>query len=296
MAKSLAKPAPAKANQAVSQGKSAVSSGKARIAVLMASCNDKPAILKAAIASVINSVTPVDVFLVDDGSKIPVTDILRPTPNLHVLRLNKNGGLPAALNHGLKEILKNPQYTYIARFDSDDISMPERFTRQLAFLDANPDVDLVGTWAQFIDESDNHLFYFNPPTTHAGIVRGLRANNCILHPSWLMRAEFMKKSGGYSTNFPVAQDYEFLTRTLHQGATFAQIPEYLLRYRVSSGGISVSKRRRQLAARLRIQWRHYTPFNIYATLGIVKTLVLFAVPMGLIQQLKVRLKAYRARR
>lgn len=271
------------------------------IAVLMASYNDKPSILLQSIQSILASQEPLDIYLVDDGSSTPVqavlTKHLKNIPaNLHILRLSTNGGLPFALNHGLKQILRNPAYTYVARFDSDDITSPSRFTRQRTFLETHPDVSLVGCWAEFIDEHGHHLYHFNPPTEHRAIRRALYGNNCVLHPSWLARREVFEREGGYNLAFPIAQDYEFLTRIVEKGYRFAQLPEYLIRYRMSAGNISLSKRRRQLAARFRIQLAHFKPFNPWAWLGLAKTCVLFLTPTRFIQFLKARLKAYKARK
>lgn len=271
------------------------------IAVLMASYNDKPEILRQSLESVLASSIPLDIYLVDDGSTTPVEQTVKSffktvPANLHILRLPQNSSLPRALNHGLKEILANKTYTFVGRFDSDDICHKERFAKQKDFLETNRNVSLVGCWAEFIDENGQHLYYFNPPVEHKAIRNALYGNNCVLHPSWLARREVFMLEDGYNPAYPIAQDYELLTRAVTHGHKLAQLPEYLLRYRMSSTNISLSKRRKQLAARFRIQLTQFNPCNLYAWLGLFKTVALFLTPTSLVQFLKARMKAYKAQK
>ena len=266
------------------------------LAVLITCCNDAPDILVKAVNSVLQSAVPLHLYVVDDGSKVPVSSLLAAHPNLFIHRFSKNVGLPVSPNYGLEWILSNPDYKWIARLDADDISMPERFARQIAFLEENPEIALVGSWAEVIEEkTEKIVFHFNPPTAPAAIARALQGNSCILHPSWMVRAEVFRREKGYNKAYTVALDYEFLARLSHKGYKLAQLPEYLIKYRISPNGISVSKRRRQLNARLRIQLTYFRPFSLWAWLGVAKTLLLYGVPMGLIQWVKSNLKSYSAR-
>jgi hypothetical protein len=120
----------------------------------------------------------------------------------------------------------------------------------------------------------------------------LHLNSCLLHPSWFMRTNLFRRIGLYNEKYKVAQDYEFLLRASSKGARFANLSSYLLRYRISKNGVSVKRRRKQLFSRLRLQWSYFSFFEKNSWIGLIKTLVLFLIPLGGITFLKKKLGAY----
>lgn len=259
-------------------------SKKSEIAVLIPAYNAE-ATLQEAVDSILANTLEVDVVVVDDGSRTPVQTYLRPAHNLTVIRLEKNVGLIAALNSGVEAILK-AGYPLLARMDADDICYPERFAKQKAFLDAHPEVGVLGTCGRAIDEHTKEtICYYNYPTTHAGAMKALNYNSCFIHPTLCFRSELFKKYGSFSNEYPAAEDYEIIRR-FSRHTRLANLPEYLIDYRISQNGISVSKRKQQLATRLKIQREYFEPANYHAWLGILKTLVLWGMPLSLISFLK----------
>src|SRR5262249_22799643 len=109
---------------------------------------------------------------------------------------------------------------------------------------------------------------------------------------WLFRAEVLARMGPYSLDYPAAEDYEFLRRAASRVA-IANVPDILLDYRISTGGISVSKRRRQLLDRLKTQLRYIEPLEWRGWAGMAKTLALFAIPRKLLTALKAELRSWR---
>jgi peptidoglycan/xylan/chitin deacetylase (PgdA/CDA1 family)/glycosyltransferase involved in cell wall biosynthesis len=262
----------------------------ADVAVLMAAYN-ADATIREAVDSILASSVAVDLFVVDDCSRVPVQELLGSPPGVTFIRLARNGGLAAALNAGLRHILPL-NYKYIARMDADDVSYPQRFAAQLAFLERHPEVGMVGGGARFIDDKTGALvMYYAPPRTHAQIRDALYFNNCFVHPTWLMRSDAMARLGPYSLDYAAAEDYEFVRRAASQ-VVLANVGEYLLDYRISSGGISVSKRRRQLLDRLKIQlkYRDATKWRCWA--GIAKTLLLFVIPRKVVSVLKAEWRSW----
>lgn len=94
-----------------------------------------------------------DIVVVDDGSPVPVTCPDRAGPHPVTLRrLPENRGIEHALNAGLELILERG-HAYVARLDCGDIPLEGRLARQAAYLDAHPDVGILGTWARCVDDA-----------------------------------------------------------------------------------------------------------------------------------------------
>jgi hypothetical protein len=101
----------------------------------------------------------------------------------------------------------------------------------------------------------------------------------------MFRGEALPRLAPYSLDYPAAEDYEFLRRAISH-AVVANVPDILIDYRISTGGISVSKRQRQLLDRLALQVKHLEPTQWRAWAGMAKTLLLFAIPRVLVTTLK----------
>lgn len=257
----------------------------AELAVLMAAYNSEDT-LPRAVASVLRGPVPLDLHIVDDGSRIPVAEVLDPVPdNVFIYRLDRNIGLAAALNHGLEIILARP-YRFVARFDADDICYPDRFAVQLDYLAGYPDLQAVGAHARVIDaESGRALFTLRHPEHHAEIVRAMRCNAAFLHPTLLFRAEALRQLDGYNPDFRVAQDFELMWRAVTRFRT-GNVPQIVMDYTWGRGMATVRHRRGQLLARLKVQWRHLDPLDPLAWWGIVRSCLLLAIPVRLLDVLK----------
>jgi len=256
----------------------------AEVAVLMAAYNaDKT--IRAAVESVLASAVPCDLYIVDDCSRTRVSELVGSPAGVTHIRLPRNHGLAKALNIGLQHILPL-NYKYIARMDADDISYPHRIATQIAFLEGHPDIGLVGSGARFIDDKTGAMvMHYMPPLDPDAIRKALFYNNCFIHPSWLVRTEVLTRTGPYSVDYPAAEDYEFLRRIGPQ-VVIANVADFLLDYRISTGGISISKRRRQLLDRLKIQLRYLDPFEWRCWAGMAKTLTLFVIPRKVLTAIK----------
>ncbi len=219
-----------------------------------------------------------DTVLVDDGSPRPLSAPLRLREGLDVttLRLEKNRGIAGALNHGLRHILER-SYSYIARLDAGDTIAPERFDRQLEFLEAHPSCSAVSSFVDFVDVRQRLLFRYRAPCTHARILRRLRLNNCLIHSGSMMRASVLRELGVYREDLPGAEDYELFLRMARR-YSLAVLPEVLTRCEYSLSGLSVGGRRRQQWERVKLQLRYFdaaSPFSFY---GVARTLVAMLVP------------------
>ncbi len=227
-----------------------------------------------------------DVVVVDDGSPQPIKapPRLRDDAPVTMLRLHQNQGIAAALNHGLRHALAQGA-AFIARLDAGDTVAPERFLAQRAHLDRYPRCGVVSSYVDFVDASQAHLFRYRAPTNHAGIVRRLRVNNCVMHPGSMIRAGVLREVGLYREDVPGAEDYELFLR-IAQRHELAVLPQVLTRMEYSLTGLSVAGRRRQHWQRLRLQLRYFDFASAFSFYGVSRTLLTMAIPRDAALRLK----------
>ena len=154
---------------------------------------------------------------------------------IRLFRLQKNGGLANALNYLLKIVLGNPDYKLIARMDADDISLPTRFEKQRNFLLNNLDISCVGCWYQEIDGSGKHISDRKLPVEHEALKRLYYTRTPFAHPSVMYRRNLIETAGFYPDNTVLMEDNVLWGRALEAGLMFANIPEYLLKFRKDEG-------------------------------------------------------------
>jgi len=205
-----------------------------KVSVVMACCNSNAAMLKQSIDSVLSQTyRDLELIVVDDGSNEPIqteVDSITSDNRVKVLRI-KHSGLGAALNHGISQ--SNGEY--IARLDDDDLALPSRIEKQLAFLDSHPEVSCVGTW--FYDMVGNkflpHRAY---PTEHEQIVQGLLSLHWgLAHTAVMFRKTAFERIGGYRISGG-GQDLDLFLQ-LGTVGKLANINEYLTCYRMSATGL-----------------------------------------------------------
>ncbi len=189
-----------------------------------------PAALDSALAQ---TFADFELIAVDDGSTDATPDILRGCDDLRLIVLRQpNLGLTRSLNRALALA----RGEYVARQDADDLSAPARLERQVAFLDAHPEVALVGTAVQAIDEAGRPVRVHRYPPEDAGLRRAMLARfNPLPHSSVMFRRLAALEVGGWDERFPKSQDYEFYLRLI-ESYQVASLPEALvsLRYRPGS--------------------------------------------------------------
>lgn len=198
---------------------------------------EKSMFLDAAIDSVCTQqkLQPSQIVLVKDG---PLTKELERVIDewinklddvLTVVTLQENVGLASALNEGLKYC----RHELIARMDTDDIAMPDRFEKQLAFMHANPNVAVC---SGFIEEwSQDFAFKISErilPISHEEIVDFAKSRNPISHPAAMFRKSAVLDVGGYPIIYP--EDYALWGLMLSKGYKFANLPDLLLKMRVGN--------------------------------------------------------------
>jgi glycosyltransferase involved in cell wall biosynthesis len=153
----------------------------------------------------------------------------------------ENRGLPASLNRGLRMA----EGRYVARMDADDISHPERFKRQVRFLDTNPQIGIVGTQIEKMDSQDRVRWKWSPPTHPDVIAWRLFFDTCFCHPTVMARRSLLEELGGYAEWAEVGQDYELWTRAVLE-TRLANLPSRLYKARRHGDSATVTDRREQI--------------------------------------------------
>ena len=233
------------------------------------------------------------VVLVDDGSTPPLhVDTTAYRYPIVLRRMTRNGGIEAALNSGL-ELIEEQGFELVARLDVGDRCTPARLATQQAFLDENPDVHLVGSDVEWRHDDGSLAFALSLPSGHDEISRALHHTVCLIHPTVMFRTSVLRAVGKYSYEYPAAEDFEFFWR-IAQRFQVANVPEVLLITRYDRNGLSVTRRRRQLRSKLRIQLENFRVAEPLSFVGLAKTLALMSVPYSGVVAVKRALTRGRA--
>lgn len=178
-------------------------------------------------------------LILDDGSTDASATIIQDyaarDPRIRPI-LRENRGLVASLN----QLLDEARAPLVARMDADDISQPERFARQIAFLAGHPDHGVVGSRTLDIDEhgASFQLNLAEHPLSHEAFLRSIDDNGPLLaHPTVLYRREVVLAAGGYHAAFRHCEDYDLWLRLAHR-TRIANLPERLVHYRRSAEQVS----------------------------------------------------------
>lgn len=197
--------------------------------------NDKPEFVRVALDSMLvhQSVKPEEIVLVQDGPvpeelSLLLSEYESKYPGvMNVIRLEKNGGLGNALRLGVE----NAKYDIVARMDSDDICLHDRFEKQLAYLETHLDCDIVGgQMTEFIDSPDNIVGRREVPLTNEEIYEFMKSRCALNHVTVMFRKEAVLKAGNYQDWF-WNEDYYLWVRMMMTGCKFANIPDVVVNVR-----------------------------------------------------------------
>ncbi|MEM5454143.1 glycosyltransferase [Paraburkholderia phytofirmans] len=235
---------------------------------------------------------PVHVLIVDDGSSPPIVAPVIANMKIEVLRMARNGGIERALQTGI-DALAQRGFRYAARIDAGDRSVPQRLAKQRVFMELHPRVAGLGMWTQVVTREGKPLFMLTPPAEPDAIRRLRFFRSCLAHPSMMLRIDAVRAVGNYRAEYPSAEDLDLFVRLMERYAC-ANLPELGLYYELNEGGISATKRRRQVSSTLRLQLRYFNAANLYDWLGLAKNLLHLVTPYRALQRIKRSLLTPRA--
>lgn len=211
-----------------------------KLSAILSVYNGAP-FVEAAVRSILaQTFTDFQFIVVDDGSTDSTVEIIRQIndPRVELIQLPGNQGVPAARNRGLKAATGD----YIAVVDADDLSLPDRFRRQIEFLEQHPQVAVVGSQFWAVDQQGVYLFSSRdigcaPEGAPANLLRLLRGSISTLHPCSMYRGDLLR-SFGYDERLRIAHDYDLGLRLCEAGWEADNLPDCLTVHRDHPGSLT----------------------------------------------------------
>lgn len=205
-----------------------------RVSVILSVYNGEKYI-KQAIESILHQTfKDFELIIIDDGSTDNTSFVLDGFNDSRIIRVKneKNIGLVKSLNKGLN-IAKGE---FIARMDADDVSVSDRFEKQIAYLDKHKDIGVLGTYMEQVDDKGKTLSLFKVPESHKDILCRMLSGTAIVHASVVMRRNILMSVGSYNPEFLHTEDTELWTRLILK-THFANLPEVLYIRRIHKNSI-----------------------------------------------------------
>jgi len=197
------------------------------ISLVMPVYNASAYLLEAMESILGQTFTNFELLLIDDGSTDNSIEIVKNYHDRRIRLIANTHDFISSLNKGI-EAAKGK---YIARMDADDIMLPHRLETQFKYMETHTYIDICGSFAEGFGERE---FIVLQPVEHVDIISSMLRTNPIIHPTVMIRYCKFRQSGClYKYGYPCAEDYKLWTDLSLQGFKFSNIPEPLLRYRIS---------------------------------------------------------------
>lgn len=244
--------------------------------------------LNEAIDSVLSqSFRDFEFLIVDDCSNDNSSQILHEYAQRDIRVRIITNEFNLGLTKNLNKMIKEAKGEYLARFDCDDISLPDRFKEQVAYLDSHPKCALISLWADVIDGQGRYLRTIKYPTTNEELQKVLIRYNPFFHPGVMMRKSAAVDVGLYDENWRFAQDYEFFFR-IAKKYELGNVPMILLKYRETGGSITGSKNKQQLTLVLKAQKKAIREgqYSKWSYIHLIRSYVSRMLPVGVKRFLK----------
>lgn len=257
-----------------------------KISVVMSAYNAEKYLREAMDSILSQTFADFQLIVIDDKSTDASGAILKEyaarDARVVVLENEENMGLTKSLNRGLS-IARGE---YIARMDADDISVPDRFQKQVDFLDSHPDYSFVSCIGRYIDEDgkEEQLRLF--PETNEEIYAMMPKVDAVMHPGVMFRREDIAKIGNYCEDFRVVQDYDLWFRGMAAGYKFYNIQEPLVLFRRNdSYNTRKSKAYRMIDYRVRKKGYKINKIPLHKRVYLLVPLALAYIPPKVMDKL-----------
>lgn len=234
------------------------------VTVVVPSFNETPHVVRASLESIKNQTfSRFECIVVDESTNPELAkacqSVCAEDPRFIYLHPTERIGLPNSLNLAISQA----RGRVIARFDSDDVCMSERLALQVAFLDAHPEISVVGGALNIISDEGRVVAHRRYPEDSVKIAKGMQLTTTIAHPTVMFRREAIEQYGGYNPDFRFAEDLDLWLRWMNAGLSFANLPQVLVHYRQDN------TRRSQLHWRYNLRARTSNFSSRYSILRIL---------------------------
>ena len=202
-----------------------------KISVLMSVLNGEHYLEETIISVLEQSLEDFDFIIIDNCSIDRTSSIIKSFNDARICsyRLKEQVNLSRSLNFGLSKCNTN----LVARIDADDLMQRERLEKQVAFMEKNSEVALLGTAIERIYEDGSHRDFIEYPCIHKEIVSSIARQNPFAHPSVIYRKNAIKSLGNYSEQYHFAQDFKLWIEVMKRFKV-ANLGEPLTKYRTHS--------------------------------------------------------------
>jgi glycosyltransferase involved in cell wall biosynthesis len=234
---------------------------KPLVSVVMPLFNAEKYVGEAVESVLSQSYTNFELIIVNDASNDKsVAQVKRIVDRRIVIIENeKNLGIVASRNRGLA-LAKGK---YIAVLDSDDIALPNRLEKQVAFLEANPEYGICGSYYHVINGNGKKILSFKVPVSSSDNKTFLLFNVPFCHSTIMMPAA-LAQCFAYKDGFDIIEDYEIAHR-ISKEYKIGNLPEYTTLYRVHGNNISISKLYKMREVRRKLDFQVLEELNIFFT-------------------------------
>ena len=222
--------------------------GHPKVSVMLCAYNAE-SVISSAIESVLEQTyRDFEFIIVDDGSTDNTRQVVKGFQDSRIKLISCRHDYIRSLNMGLRKCSGK----YIARIDADDMMMPQRLETQVGLMETDPEVAVCCSWGTTFGDVEKMIGHHVREYIDNAYF-WLLTGNYLMHPSAMLRREFMKANRIYYKNYPYAEDYKLWTDITQKGGKIYVIPKELLKYRISNSQVSFRHHEQQAATRLRIQ-------------------------------------------
>lgn len=240
-----------------------------KVTVLMPTYNEEAYVREAVESILQQDYRDLELLVMDDGSSDHTVEIVNSFQDsrIRVMVNDHNLGIAENLNRGLDNI----HTEYVARMDGDDISLPQRLSVQIAYMEAHPEIDLCSCGMQLFGEHDAVWVRESDPEK---VKVSALFFSPVLHASSLWRRDSFEKKGlRYRQEYVPAEDYDLWTRALMAGLRLTNLPDVLYRYRIRPAQATILRNEKETLVRNRYRRRTLWKPGFYNPILLSKRLI-----------------------
>jgi hypothetical protein len=184
-------------------------------------------------------------------------------------------------------------YKYIARMDADDVVINNRFKKQYAFLENNPEIDILGGWCIEINDNGEEVFKKTLPVKHEDLKKKMIGRSCVIHPTVMLRSSVFRSGIRYNEDLFNMQDYELWSRLFSLNYKFANLSEFILKFRFDDNFISRRKGWKRFCRELTLRYQHLKRNKLLTVRNLI--VIVFSTFSRLLPNFLLKLLYERAR-